>query len=301
MNFEGEIDQLITEIFEKLEGINAQQEQEAIDAVFSKQSASINTIQKTDIINQNEKDHLIEASQFREEGLSFLRNEKIKLGVFKLEQSKEIFKRNEFSKQGALLFNTFQYSAESFLKLKEKKYKVAEELMYNSLMAHKNLFDDFGLDFAFRRIHLAGNIAKIMSYSDRREESFILATKLLSYTMCINQSWPLNYCDIQDPDEFTIPNKFQLADQLISIIYKLLNKLNSKFVIENLSSIINEFEEQENKEAEVIYYWLNAITSQLKQNKLSFLTNSNLFLAKYNQSQGWALLYILNNLKLFVK
>ena len=160
---------------------------------------------------------------------------------------------------------------------------------------HKDLFISFGHPIEQRRIHLARNIAKVLTVSNQPEKSFDLTTDLIQYTIQSKTPWSLEFCHLENPNTITSSEKNFVLNQLMS---ELGNILSKRLVSKDLA--ISKLTALSNLKSALISDWAKAYLAYIHRNQIEFLQHGLQFFKNYNDELPHAHSYLLMCLQEFV-
>jgi len=295
-NYNDNKEELLTELFEILGNQLPDEEPSPSKASTSKNNfQSVQIIEGAQTLNEQEKEVLKKAAIERESGLTALRKNEIPTGLQKLNLAKQIISENSISQEGILIASTYQHAAEAFLHLKNKDFEGAIDATRQAMETHKDLFNSFGHLIEQRRIHLARNIAKVLTVSGQPEKSFVLTIDLIQYTIQAKTKWRLDFCQLENPNSITQNQKYFVLNQLMSELGDILSKrlVTKELAISNLSKLTTLHHSSNEDDFSLISDWAKAYLAYINRNQKDFLKNGIQFFKKYTNQLPKAHSYLL--------
>ena len=279
------LEALITNLFQILGAQSENDENSDLTETRSKPIyQSVQILDSATSIGEIEKALLKEAALERETGLAALRKNDISTGKEKLQYSKDLISNQTISKEGTLIAATYQCAADAFLHLKNKDFQSAIQATQEATETHKDLFISFGHPIEQRRIHLARNIAKVLTLSGKQEQSLDMTIHLILYTIDEKIPWDFDFCKLENSNPIKVSEKYFVLNQLLSELGDLLSKgnLEKDLLIAKLNSLGNKLSVIQTNDFSIILDWVLTYKAFLQNDQVMFFKNGIQFFKKYS-------------------
>jgi hypothetical protein len=164
------------------------------------------------------------ASATREKGLHLIRSGDLVGGALALKEATVVFEYAKLSKEAKLIIDSYQMAAEAYLHYSKGIFSEAYKSLIKAIKFCHLLRDDYGYPIEVRRIHLARNIVRVLSFSGEHIVAMEIACLLIRYLNGEQDSWPLTSLKLTStPETMEMEEKCCLVDQILAEITLLIN------------------------------------------------------------------------------
>jgi hypothetical protein len=162
------------------------------------------------------------ATQTREDGLRAARGGDLEEAAALIARARDVYSRENLSKEAVVCAETYQGAAESYLHYKREDHAAAMRSAMDSLRLCEAMVLEYGYPGELRRVHLARNIARVHAQAGNKRAALRISAQLLQYLGGAEGAWPLPYDGPTRRSHLDDDDAEMVLDQILSEAVRLL-------------------------------------------------------------------------------